>query len=88
MIQNTHVHASELKSWFQAGLGEAVLLLELQILLVESVDTINHGLDQLNLGVAQAVLVGNVVGDSVVATRLSAGSSGLKLQLFTALLQG
>ena len=88
MIQNTHVHASELKSWFQAGLGEAVLLLELQILLVESVDTINHGLDQLNLGVAQAVLVGNVVGDASLATRFSAGSSGLEVESFAPLLQG
>ena len=40
----------------------AVLLLELQVLLVEGVDTINHALDELNLGVAETMLVGNVVG--------------------------
>ena len=42
----------------------AMLLLELQVLLVESVDTINHGLDKLDLGVSQSVLVGHVVGAS------------------------
>ena len=39
-----------------------MLLLELEVLLVEGVDTVNHALDELNLGVAQAVLVGDVVG--------------------------
>ena len=41
---------------------QAVLLLELNVLLVEGVDTVNHDLDQLHLGVAETVLVGDVVG--------------------------
>jgi len=59
----------------------AMLLLELQVLLVESVDTINHGLDKLDLGVAQPVLVGDVVGVSSLATRLTTGATGLNSQL-------
>jgi hypothetical protein len=39
-----------------------VLLLELQVLFVEGIDSIDHGLDELNLRVAQAVLVGDVIG--------------------------
>ena len=37
-------------------------LLQSQVLLVESVDAFNHLLDELHLGVAQPVLVGDVVG--------------------------
>ena len=40
----------------------AVLLLELEVLLPEGVDTVNHDLDQLHLGVTQTVLVGDVIG--------------------------
>jgi len=65
----------------------AVLLLELQILLPEGVDTINHDLDQLNLRVAKTVLVGDVVGVTSLATRLAAGTTGLNSQLFAAGLQ-
>ena len=39
-------------------------LLQSQILLVESVDAIDHLLDELHLGVAQSVFVGDVVGDA------------------------
>ena len=39
-----------------------MLLLQLHILLPQSVDSVDHDLDQLDLGVAQAVLVGDVVG--------------------------
>ena len=39
-----------------------MLLLQSLVLLPEGVDTVNHGLDQLDLGVAQPVLVGHVVG--------------------------
>ena len=39
----------------------AVLLLPLEVLLPQGVDTVNHDLDQLDLGVAQSVLVGDVV---------------------------
>ena len=38
-----------------------MLLLELQILLPEGVDSVNHDLDQLDLGVAETVLVGDVI---------------------------
>ena len=43
------------------GLDHAVLLLPLKVLLVEGVDTINHDLDQLDLGVPKTVLVGDVI---------------------------
>merc|ERR1712036_179103 len=58
----------------------SVLLLQFEILLPEGVDTVNHGLDQLNLGVAQAMLVGNVIGVTGLATRLSAGTTRLQAQ--------
>ena len=38
-----------------------MLLLELQILLPEGVDSVNHDLYQLDLGVAETVLVGDVI---------------------------
>jgi hypothetical protein len=41
-----------------------VLLLEFKILLVQGVDTVNHDLDKLDLGVTQTVLVGNIVGET------------------------
>ena len=46
-----------------------MLLLELQILLPEGVDTINHNLDQLDLGVAKTVLVGDVISVAYGETR-------------------
>ena len=39
-----------------------MLLLELEVLLPQGVDSVDHDLDQLHLGVAQTVLVGDVVG--------------------------
>ena len=39
----------------------AVLLLELEVLLPQGVDAVNHDLYQLHLGVAEPVLVGDVV---------------------------
>ena len=65
----------------------APLPLECEILLVESVDTINHGLDKLDLGVAQPVLVGDVIGVSSLATRLTTGTTGLNSKLLTPLLK-
>merc|ERR1740129_157230 len=62
----------------------AVLLLPLEILSPESVDSVNHDLDQLDLRVAETVLVGDVIGASSLATRFSAGSTGLDSELFTA----
>jgi len=65
------------------GYLHAVLLLPLQVLLVQSVDTVNHGLDKLDLGVSQSVLVGDVVGVSGLAARLSSGAAGLNSELLT-----
>ena len=39
----------------------SVLLLELEVLLPQGVDGVNHDLDQLDLGVAETVLVGDVI---------------------------
>ena len=50
-------------SW-QPRLLEAVLLLELDVLHVDGVDAVDHGLDELHLGVAEPVLVGDVVGNT------------------------
>merc|ERR1719402_2009374 len=57
------------------------------ILLPEGVDAINHLLDELNLGVSEPVLVGDVVGVSSLATRLSAGSTGLQVKLLATSLE-
>ena len=64
-----------------------MLLLQSQVLLVEGVDTIDHGLNQLNFRVAQTVLVGNVISDASLATRLTAGATGLDGELLAPLLQ-
>ena len=58
-----------------------MLQLQLNIFLVKGVDTIDHGLDKLDLGVSQSVLVGDVVGVSSLATRLTAGATGLDSEL-------
>jgi len=79
---------SSSKAFFFISLHKAVLLLELKILLVESVDSINHGLDKLNLRVAKTVLVGDIVGDASLATGLSTGSTGLQGKGLATLLQG
>jgi len=65
----------------------SVLLLELQILLPQSVDGVNHDLDELDLGVSEPVLVGDVVGVASLTTGLSPGATGLHGQLLTASLQ-
>jgi len=75
---------------FSVGVGmnlHSVLLLQFKILLPEGVDTIDHGLDKLNLGVAQAMFVGNVVGVTGLATRFAAGTTGLQAKSFAPLLQ-
>jgi len=63
------------------GYLHAVLLLELHVLLVQGVDAVNHGLDKLDLGMSQSVLVGDVVGVSGLAARLTAGATGLDSEL-------
>merc|ERR1711963_1383429 len=57
------------------------------VFLPQGVDTVNHLLDQLNLRVSEPVLVGDVIGVSGLATRLSTGSTGLQVELLTSLLQ-
>ena len=41
-----------------------MLLGELSVLLHQGVDAVNHLLDELHLGVAKSVLVGDIVGDA------------------------
>ena len=48
-----------------------MLFLELLVLLNEGVDAVNHALNQLHLGVAQPVLVGDVIGDTCNESRYS-----------------
>merc|ERR1719249_210076 len=64
-----------------------VHLLELLVLLPQGVDAINHLLDELNLGVSEPVLVGDVVGEASLATRLSTGATGLQVKLLATSLQ-
>ena len=64
-----------------------MLLLQSQVLLVEGVDTIDHGLNQLNFRVAQTVLVGNVISDASLAARFTTGTTGLESQLLAPGLQ-
>ena len=66
---------------------EAVLGGQLLVLGPEGVHPVNHLLDQLHLGVAQAMLVGNIVGDSIVTAGFTASTSRLKLELFATGLQ-
>ena len=47
----------------------AVLLLQFKILLPEGVDTINHGLDELDLRVSKTMFVGNVIGVSYLTNK-------------------
>merc|ERR1719370_2435406 len=62
-------------------------LLVLLVLLPQGVDAINHLLDELNLGVSEPVLVGDVIGEASLATRLSTGSTGLQVKLLATSLQ-
>merc|ERR1719347_1494074 len=62
---------------------KSVLLLELEVLLPEGVDGVNHDLDQLHLGVAETVLVGDVVGAASESAGLSPGAPGLDCELLT-----
>ena len=51
----------QLVDWSVVVRLHAVLLLQLQVLLPEGVDGVNHDLDQLDLGVAETVLVGDII---------------------------
>jgi len=66
---------------------QSVLLLELNVLLPEGVDSVNHDLDQLNLGVSETVLVGDVISVSSLTARFSAGSTGLNSELLASSLE-
>jgi len=66
---------------------QSVLLLELNVLLPEGVDSVNHDLDQLNLGVSETVLVGDVISVSSLTARFSAGSTGLNSELLASCLE-
>merc|ERR1719510_2230892 len=57
------------------------------VLLPQGVDSVNHLLDKLNLRVSEPVLVGDVVGVSGLATRLSTGATGLQVQLLATSLE-
>merc|ERR1712240_230818 len=57
------------------------------VFLPQGVDTVNHLLDQLNLRVSEPVLVGDVVGVSGLATRLSTGATGLQVKLLATSLE-
>jgi len=65
----------------------AVLLLELKILLPESVDSVNHDLDKLNLGVSKTMLVGDVISVTSLTTGLSTGSTGLNSEFLASCLE-
>ena len=65
----------------------AVLGDKLLVLLPQGVDAVDHLLDELHLGVAKPVLVGDVVGDACLAPGLSPGAAGLQLELLAASLQ-
>merc|ERR1712105_133336 len=64
-----------------------MFLLPFHILLPQSVDTLNHDLDQLDLRVSKTVLVRDVISASSLATRFSTGSTGLDIEFFTASLE-
>jgi len=64
-----------------------VLLLQFKILLPEGIDTINHGLDKLDLRVTKTMFVGNVIGVSSLATRFTTGTTGLQVKSLTPGLQ-
>merc|ERR1719150_175575 len=57
------------------------------VLLPQSVDAVDHLLDQLDLRVSEPVLVGDVVGMSGLATRFTAGATGLQVKLLATSLQ-
>ena len=68
----------------RTGLG--VLGHQLLVLLPQSVDPVDHLLDELHLGVAEPVLVRDVISDSSLTTRLPPGAPWLQLQLLATLL--
>merc|ERR1719215_735698 len=66
---------------FKVFLLHSVLLLELEVLLPQGVDGVNHDLDQLDLGVSETALVGDVISVSSLTAGLSLGAAGLDIEL-------
>ena len=69
-------------------LDEAVFLLKGNVLSVQSVDTVNHGLDKLDFRVAETMLVGDIVSNTSLTTRFTAGTTGLESKILAPGLQG
>merc|ERR1719461_379635 len=65
----------------------AVLLLPFQVLLPESVDSVDHLLDKFDLRVSKTVLVGDVICAPSLSTRFSTGSTGLDVKFLAACLE-
>lgn len=68
--------------------GFGLLLLEGNVFSVQGIDTVNHALDEFDLGVTQTMLVGDVIGAASLATRFTTGTTGLNLEFFASLLKG
>ena len=69
-------------------MDEAVFLLKGNVLNVQSVDTVNHGLDKLDFRVAETMLVGDIVSNTSLTTRFTSGTTGLESKVLAPGLQG
>jgi len=85
MLGNKTVFWLDVWEWLK--LSNSVLFLEYEVLLIQSIDTVNHSLHQFNLSISKAMFVRDIIGASSLATRFSAGATGLDTQLFTPLLK-
>merc|ERR1712055_368786 len=79
--------ASQLLQSFFTAASKLVLLLQFSVLLDERVDAVNHLLDELDLAVAESVLVRDVVGDAGLTARLATRAARLQMQVFATGLQ-
>merc|ERR1712121_155530 len=61
--------------------------LKLFVFFPKFVDSINHLLNKFNLRVSKSVLVGDIISMTSLTTRLTTGSTGLQVKLFTSFLQ-
>merc|ERR1712106_1140765 len=64
-----------------------MFLLQCNIFLVESINTINHALNKLNFRVSQAMLVGDIICAASLATRFSTSTTRLYLEFLTSFLE-
>merc|ERR1711922_108695 len=67
----------------RTGLG--VFGHQLLVLLPQGVHAVDHLLHQLDLRISEPVLIGNIIGDSSLTTRLPPGAPWLQLQLLATL---